>query len=122
MTIAIDTPTNFTRVARGGSFDPERWRRGYGHRARQSRPASRSTFDLSVAPRRPFAYSEASRATEGGAAAGSQSPTLATLLIAALMTALVIVGLALVAEVSSGSGGPSGHPIAAIAAGADGDR
>ncbi|CAM3629395.1 hypothetical protein [Smaragdicoccus niigatensis] len=115
MTIAIDTH-NFRSST---PFDPERWRRTY---AGGSRPAAH-TGRSRRAPRREFSYGNAFGYTEQShQELPEQTINIVTLIVAALLTALVVVGLVAIADFASGGGMPGGFPVAAAVAGAEGGR
>ncbi|MCE5290359.1 MAG: hypothetical protein LLG14_14125 [Nocardiaceae bacterium] len=115
MTIAIDTH-NFRSST---PFDPERWRRTYSGGSRQVAHSARS----GRAPRREFSYGNAFRYTEQSHQdLPEQTINVVTLIVAALLTALVVVGLVAIADFASGGGMPGGFPVAAAVAGTEGGR
>jgi hypothetical protein len=115
MAIAIDTHDFRSSTP----FDPERWRRTYAGGSRHTAHTACSRR----APRREFAYGNAFRySEESHQEMPEQTINLVTLIVAALLTALVVVGLVAIADFASGGGMPGGFPVAASVAGAEGGR
>jgi hypothetical protein len=110
MTIAI----NSQDFRSSTPFDPERWRRTYARRSHgpvqtvRPRRTPRREFDYQNSVRQYVPSADAYRSQS----AAESSANLLTLLVAALLTALVVVGLVALADFASGGGTPGGINVA----------